>query len=58
MNALVGVIFHFIGGFTTNVIWGLYLLFKNKTISDYTKPSAPKLKNLVLTVPFLRNGRE
>lgn len=36
------------GGFTTNVIWCLYLLLKNKTIADYTKPSAPKLKNLLL----------
>src|SRR5690606_39844103 len=29
------------GGFTTNVIWCLYLLTKNKTFSDYTKKTAP-----------------
>ncbi len=36
------------GGFTTNVIWCLYLLFRNKTFSDYTKSSAPKLTNFIL----------
>jgi len=36
------------GGFTTNVIWCLYLLTKNKTFSDYGKSSAPLGKNLLL----------
>ena len=36
------------GGFTTNIIWCLYLLFKNKTFGDYTKRSAPLLTNLLL----------
>lgn len=36
------------GGFTTNVIWCLYLLTKNKTFSDYTKKTAPLRKNLLL----------
>ncbi|NGM64540.1 L-rhamnose/proton symporter RhaT [Sphingobacterium sp. SGR-19] len=36
------------GGFTTNVIWCLYLLAKNKTFSDYTKKTAPLRKNLLL----------
>lgn len=36
------------GGFTTNFIWCIYLLFKNKTFSDYTKSDAPKAKNLLL----------
>lgn len=36
------------GGFTTNVLWCLYLLFKNNTFSDYTKSSAPKFKNFLL----------
>lgn len=36
------------GGFTTNVIWCLYLLTKNKTFSDYTNKTAPLRKNLLL----------
>ncbi len=36
------------GGFTTNVIWCIYLLAKNKTFSDYGKKSAPLTKNLLL----------
>lgn len=36
------------GGFTTNVIWCLYLLTKNKTFSDYTNKAAPLRKNLIL----------
>lgn len=36
------------GGFTTNVIWCIYLLTKNKTFSDYGKKSAPLKKNLLL----------
>jgi len=36
------------GGFTTNFIWCIYLLLKNKTFSDYTKSSAPLAKNLLL----------
>lgn len=36
------------GGFTTNFIWCLYLLIKNKTFSDYSKASAPLSKNLLL----------
>ena len=36
------------GGFTTNFIWCVYLLFKNKTFSDYSKKTAPFSKNLLL----------
>ncbi|TJZ61810.1 L-rhamnose/proton symporter RhaT [Sphingobacterium olei] len=36
------------GGFTTNFIWCLYLLAKNKTFSDYKKSSAPLGKNFLL----------
>ncbi len=36
------------GGFTTNFIWCVYLLFKNNTFSDYTKADAPRGKNLLL----------
>ncbi|MFD2600237.1 L-rhamnose/proton symporter RhaT [Sphingobacterium corticis] len=36
------------GGFTTNFIWCFFLLLKNKTITDYRKTSAPRLKNLLL----------
>ncbi|MGJ1287090.1 L-rhamnose/proton symporter RhaT [Sphingobacterium spiritivorum] len=36
------------GGFTTNFIWCMYLLARNKTFSDYTKSSAPLGKNLLL----------
>jgi len=36
------------GGFTTNFLWCLYLLIKNKTFSDYTKSDVPKGKNLLL----------
>ncbi|GGH07029.1 L-rhamnose/proton symporter RhaT [Sphingobacterium alkalisoli] len=36
------------GGFTTNFIWCLYLLAKNKTFSDYKKSTAPLGKNFLL----------
>lgn len=36
------------GGFTTNFIWCVYLLIKNRTFSDYTKSNIPKGKNLLL----------
>ncbi len=36
------------GGFTTNFLWCLYLLMKNKTFSDYAKSEAPKGKNFLL----------
>lgn len=36
------------GGFTTNFIWCLYLLAKNRTFSDYKKSSAPLRKNFLL----------
>lgn len=36
------------GGFTTNFLWCLYLLIKNKTFSDYTKSKAPIGKNFLL----------
>ncbi|MFD2906259.1 L-rhamnose/proton symporter RhaT [Sphingobacterium anhuiense] len=35
------------GGFTTNFIWCVYLLIKNRTFSDYTKSNVPKVKNLL-----------
>ncbi len=36
------------GGFTTNFIWCLYLLFKNKSFGDYSKSSTPLGKNFLL----------
>lgn len=36
------------GGFTTNFLWCLYLLIKNKTFSDYTKSKAPRGMNFLL----------
>ncbi len=36
------------GGFTTNVIWCIYLFFKNKSFGDYKKTSAPLMKNALL----------
>ncbi len=36
------------GGFTTNFLWCLYLLIKNKTFSDYTKSKALRGKNFLL----------
>jgi len=36
------------GGFTTNFVWCLYLLLKNKTLKNYTDSSAPLAKNLLL----------
>lgn len=36
------------GGFTTNFIWCLYLLLKNRTLTDYAKSNAPFGKNLLL----------
>ncbi|MEN8194188.1 MAG: L-rhamnose/proton symporter RhaT, partial [Bacteroidota bacterium] len=38
------------GGFTTNLIWCLYLAFKNKTIKDYVKTKdTPILKNYIFS---------
>ncbi|MBL7816566.1 MAG: L-rhamnose/proton symporter RhaT [Saprospiraceae bacterium] len=34
------------GGLTTNLIWCLYLLFKNKTFGDFTKSEAPTSANI------------
>ena len=36
------------GGFSTNFLWCLYLLIKNKSYSDYSKSSAPLGKNFLL----------
>lgn len=36
------------GGFTTNFIWCAYLLLKNKTLTDYSKATAPLKKNFLL----------
>lgn len=35
------------GGFTTNFIWCLYLLLKNRTYADYTKKNVPIKKNIM-----------
>lgn len=35
------------GGLTTNLIWCLYLNFRNKTFGDYSAKSAPVAKNLI-----------
>jgi L-rhamnose-H+ transport protein len=36
-----------LGGLTINFLWCLFLNVKNKTLADYTKPSAPLAGNLV-----------
>ena len=36
-----------LGGFTVNVLFCLFLNFKNRTFSDYVKPKAPLLTNLI-----------
>lgn len=36
------------GGFTTNFLWCIYLLFKNKSFSDYGNKSTPLTKNFLL----------
>jgi L-rhamnose-H+ transport protein len=36
------------GGFTTNFVWCLYLLLKNKTFKDYSNAKSPLTKNLLL----------
>lgn len=36
------------GGFTTNVIWCIYLFIKNRTFSDYGDAATPRLKNTLL----------
>ncbi|MEJ5053175.1 L-rhamnose/proton symporter RhaT [Sphingobacterium sp. MYb382] len=36
------------GGFTTNVIWCIYLFIKNSTFSDYRNAATPRLKNTLL----------
>ncbi len=35
------------GGLTTNLIWCMYLHFKNKTFGQYANPSAPITKNIL-----------
>lgn len=35
------------GGFATNFIWCLYLLFKNKSFSDFTNSSNPLARNYI-----------
>lgn len=35
------------GGLTTNLIWCLYLHFKNKTFGQYTKPNTPIASNVL-----------
>ncbi|QNH63530.1 L-rhamnose/proton symporter RhaT [Hymenobacter sediminicola] len=44
-NAILVVIL--LGGLTTNAIWTIYLNIKNKTYTDYTRVSAPILRNIV-----------
>lgn len=36
-----------LGGLTTNLIWTLYLNWRNKTFSDYTNVSAPIRRNIL-----------
>lgn len=35
------------GGLTTNLVWCLYLHFKNKTFGQYANPNAPITKNIL-----------
>lgn len=35
------------GGLTTNLIWCLYLNYRNKSFEDYTKKQVPAIKNLL-----------
>lgn len=56
------------GGLTTNLIWCMYLNFKNKSFGDYSNDRTPLLKNLHLLCPrrndlvfailLLRHGRK
>ena len=36
-----------LGGLTTNAVWCIYLLVKNKTYTDYLNPSMPALRNIL-----------
>jgi len=44
-NAILVVIL--LGGLTTNAIWTIYLNIKNKTYTDYTRVSAPIVRNII-----------
>ena len=46
-NAVLVVIL--LGGFTTNVVWCIYLNFRKGTWRDYTNKNAPRLKNSALS---------
>ena len=37
------------GGITTNLVWSLYLNFKNKTFKDYTNNKSPLLNNYIFS---------
>ena len=44
-NAILVIIL--LGGLTTNAVWCIYLNIKNKTYTDYTRVSAPIVRNII-----------
>ncbi len=46
---LPGLVVILFGGFTVNVLWTLFLNFKNRTTGDYSKAEAPLAINYVLS---------
>ncbi len=48
-SGLPGLVVILFGGFTVNVVWTLFLNFKNRTTGDYAKPEAPLVLNYLLS---------
>lgn len=48
-SGLPGLVVILFGGFTVNVLWTLFLNFKNRTTGDYAKAEAPLARNYILS---------
>jgi len=48
-TGLPGLVVILLGGFTVNILWTLFLNFKNRTAGDYGKADAPLAVNYVLS---------
>lgn len=48
-SGLPGLVVILFGGFTVNVLWTLFLNFKNRTTGDYARPDAPLALNYILS---------
>jgi L-rhamnose-H+ transport protein len=48
-EGLPGLVVILLGGFTVNVVWVLFLNFKNRSTSDYAKAEAPLARNYLLS---------